>query len=405
MQTLKSLIEKAGLEVSEESEISSRNHHRGNTIEKRPEKEYKLLSIYEEDFERKKTQKDPTEDLVWLPRGNVEKALSMITDVVGYLVWCSDTEEMWWAPSKLCLNQNFIYRKDLEICEITTREAAQVFYAERSADLMPGIITKRKCYILDNPAGECYEVYYDSSYPSLKYGKATPNGMFVYVYDNRFHRDMAIMELDKLYSEASKHTAKELVGKQLKPNEAIVVSDGAWMKETCTSACFYLDNDCVLNLVNGKIPSEPDQAVLIAEITGATLALGICRSKGKKRITYYYDNTSIVNVFKNRKTEYIAEIKEYKELLETMNSEGYQIQFVELHPKTGESEATDNKALCYFHNNCDRECREMADIFKKDYKTIASTGSREGKDYSDIRRETSNKGNNFNRNKNTRSYR
>ena len=394
---LKELIANAGFETSDDVEeiADSKKLHRGNTVKARPEVEYELKSIYEEDFERKKTQKDPTDDLVFLPKGNIDAAVAQVS-VGGFMVWCGNTQEMWFAPTKLCLDQNFIYRKDLEIIEVTSIDDAKIFYEDRSGYLLPGVITRKKCYILDNPAGECYEVYYESNYPSMKYGKATPSGMFVYNYENRFHRDMAIVELDELYSTASKKTAESLVAKKLKPNEAIVISDGAWLKETCSSACYYIDVDSMLNLVSGKIPSEPDQAVLISEITGATLALGICHAKGKRCITYYYDNTSIVNVFKNRKTEYIEEIKAYKELLETMDKEGYSVTFVELHPKTGEGDAVDNKALCFFHNNCDRECREIADIFKKDYKTVAMAGERNGRAYSDVKKETTNRGKNFN---------
>ena len=112
----------------------------------------------------------------------------------------------------------------------------------------------------------------------------------------------------------------------------------------------------------------------------------------KKKITYYYDNTSILNIFKNRKTEYIAEVVEYKELLEKMASESYSVKFVELHPKTGEGRDNDNHALMFFHNDCDGMCRKMADIFKKDYKSFAASDDKDGKTYQQVKEEFKPKG-------------
>lgn len=387
MSTMKDILAGEGFNDTEEVIVpDSRQKHRGTTIKERPSSEFKLLSVNEEDFERKKTQAEPTEDLVYLPKGNIEAATSSIGST-GYLVWCDNTLEMWYAPTKLCLDANFIYRSDLEICEIESHDNGVEFYHERSASLLPGVITRKVCYILDNPAGECYEVYYDTNYPSVKYGKATPSGMFVYKYDDRFQRDMAIMELDKLYTDTSKTNAKALVERKLKANEAIIISDGAWMKEVCSSAIVYIDDTRLVQQTHAANPSDKDQAVLIAEITGATLALQMCKLYNKKNITYYYDNTSIVNVFKNRKTEYIDEIKAYKQLLTEMDSLGYRVQFVELHPKTGENKDSENKALCFFHNNCDRACREISDIFKKDYISNATLGSRDGKGFDDIKKQ------------------
>ena len=387
MQSMKEIL--AGVDITEEISVpDSRQKHRGTTIKERPSFEFKLLSVNEEDFERRKTQAEPTEDLIYLPKGNRELAETLIGDA-GFLVWCDNTLEMWYAPTKLCLDANFIYRSDLEICEIESHENGVEFYCERSAFLLPGIITRKVCYILDNPASECYEVYYDTNYPSVKYGKATPSGMFVYKYDDRFQRDLAIMELDKLYTNTSKTNAKALVERKLKSSEAIIISDGAWMKDVCSASIVYMDDTRLVQQTHAANPTEKDQAVLIAEITGATLALQMCKLYGKKRITYYYDNTSIVNVFKNRKTEYIEEIKAYKNLLTEMDASGYQVNFVELHPKTGENKDSENKALCFFHNNCDRACREISDIFKKDYVTNATLGSRDGKGYNDIKKQPS----------------
>jgi hypothetical protein len=259
-------------------------------------------------------------------------------------------------------------------------------------DLRPGVQTRKTCYILDIPGNETYEVYYESNYASLKYGMATPTGTFIHKYPNRFHRDMAILELDKLYSESSVKKASKQIEKALKPNEAIVISDGAWLKNVCASAVWYIDATSAIKMTEGIIPTEQDQAVLIAEIRGATNAFQLCMAKGKKKIRYYYDNTSILNVFRNRKTEYIEEVKQYKELLEEMDRNGYQVTFIELHPKTGEDRIDDNKALLFFHNSCDAECRSMTDIFKKDYKSYAGVDEKEGKSYSTIKSEFKPKG-------------
>ena len=203
---------------------------------------------------------------------------------------------------------------------------------------------------------------------------------------------MAILELDNIYSDTSKKEAGKMTKKKIGQNEAIVISDGAWMKEVSTSSVVYLDSERVLKCTEGRLPSDADQAVLISEIKGAIMALEFCKAFGKKRITYYYDNTSIVNVFRNRKTEYLEEIAEYKRLLESLQALGYQVNFVELHPKTGENRDTENKALMFFHNGCDAECRNMSEIFKRDYRSYAADGSTDGKTYSKIKEEFKPKG-------------
>lgn len=358
--------------------VPEESMHRSTTKE-RPSEEVKLNSVSKESVQHTKTQKDPTDDLVALTT-----RMGQDFDVVkaeGFLVYCKDTTDIWYAPDKLCLDKNFIYREDLEIYAITNLEEAEAWFMDRYRRHERGTHPSTKCYILDNPCNETYEVYYDSNYPTLKYGKATPRGCFIHQFPNRFHRDMAILELDDLYSNSSLKQAVQLTKREFKDNEAIIVSDGAWMKETCSAACFYLDNKQGVKLTNGFCPTEPDQAVLIAEITAATLALGVCKVFSKKKIKYYYDNTSILNVFRNRKTEYIEEIKKYKDLLIEMDKQGYQVEFIELHPKTGENRDTDNHALQFFHNRCDSECREMADVFAKDYRQFAVQADKKGTTY------------------------
>lgn len=390
--TLREAMANAGIELTEaeQKQIAEERarKHRVKTVIERPDKEFKLSAITDEDFEKKKYQKDPTDDITEISKRGLDserfsEEYSGLTP--GYAVWCKDTLQLWHVPSELSLNQNFIYRGDLEIYKFEKLDELWALYCKTVRHVNPGVITRKSCYILDNPAGETYEVYYDSAYPSLKYGKATPNGMFIHSYDNRFHRDMAIMELDKTYVEASKKMASDMIAKEMGPMDAIIVSDGGWMKNTCSSAFYYIDADGIAKMSKAKLPSEPEQAVLIAEINGAYAALDFCMRMGKKNIKYYYDNTSIINVFRNRKTEYIQEIKDYKELLERMDREGYNVQFIELHPKTGDNRDMNNAALMFFHNYCDKECRELADIFKKNYRFIANDGDQSGTSYKQVK--------------------
>lgn len=394
---MRDALKNAGIELSTEEQAKENQtreeKRRAKTEVQRPEQEYKLRAITEEEFERKKYQKDPTADLVEVTLGmEIGQIRDLVKNENGYAVWCADTLQLWYAPTQLCLDQNFIYRSDLQIFTVDSADDLEKVYENFLSHQNPGIITKKRCYILDNPAAETYEVYYEAAYPSMKYGKATPNGMFIHKYDNRFHRDMRIMELDKLYADSSKKEAGELIYENMPADEAIVISDGSWMKETCASAMYYLDNTCLIKLAYATLPTEAEQAVLIAEINGAIQALSMCRARGKKKIKYYYDNTSIINIFRNRKMEYVQEIKDYKTLVEEMDAEGYEVEFIELHPKTGEERDKANAGLMFFHNYCDKECRELSDIFKKDYKHIAAAGGQTGKSYKQVKSDFKPKG-------------
>lgn len=387
-RTLRELIKNAEFEVDEdkgEELKTASKSRRGKDGIKRPNAEVSLKSLADECFTVVKTQKDPTSDLEFLPRVWAKNHKPIVSEKThGYIIQDKDTKEVFYAPTKLCLDANFIYRDDVEIFEVSKAETSTMIFDKLMADVNIGCIPNKQKYILDDPGSETYELYTDSNYPSLKYGKATPTGMFIHVYPNRFHRDMAILELDELYSTSSRKHASKLTSKKLKPNEAIIISDGAWLKDTCSSCYFYLDNTTVLKHVEGAMPTELDQAVLIAEINGAYNALVQCYAKKKTSIKYYYDNTSILNVFKNRKTEYIKEVKEYKEFLVKMNREGYDIEFIELHPKTDEDKDKLNKALTYFHNTCDAECRAMAEIFKKNYKDFVVVNESTGTGFKDF---------------------
>lgn len=395
--SLKEALSIAGVDLTPEEELQEQEEreakHRLKKEMSRPTEEFDLKAYAKVPFERKKYQLDPTPDLIELPGGtSTTQVVALLNgNKDAYLIWCADTYQMWLAPSKLCLDTNFIWRQDLEIISVNDPNLDK-FVMDRIAIVNPGIISRKRCYILDNPAAETYEVYYESNYPSLRYGKATPNGMFIHSYNNRFHRDMAIMELDQLYSDSSKKKASDLTKKELKANEAIIVSDGAWMQNVCSYSFYYLDSMGLTKQTQAMLPSEVDQAVLISEISGAYAALKMCYDRKKTRVKYYYDNTSILNVFRNRKTEYIREIVDYKKLLEDMNSAGFQVEFIELHPKTGEDRVNANKALMFFHNYCDKECREMCDVFAREYTTSAIQDSSTGKSYADVKKEYAPKG-------------
>ncbi len=405
--SMKDLLKSAGFSTTDDpviEEESNEKHvsdsRRIKDVIQRPDKQVDLLSLSIEDREVVKTQKDKTDDLIEMPRvwGGLDKDMYPIVDSIlhdvsnGYLVKDNDTGEIWYAHDKLCLDRNFIYRDDLTVIEVDDSVKAVKIYWELMENVNNGQIPNKVKYILDDPGSESYELYADSAYPTHKYGKATPTGMFIHKYKDRFHRDMAVLELDALYSNSSAKQAGKLTAKKLAANEAIIISDGAWMKDTSTYCYFYLDNVSVLKQVEGVIPTEPDQAVLISEINGAYYALMQCYMRHKKKISYYYDNTSILNVFKNRKTEYIEEVKRYKEFCDKLLTEGYDVTFIELHPKTDEEKDKLNKALTYFHNTCDQECRVMSGIFKKDYKSFAGNNDSAGKTYSQVKQETKPKG-------------
>lgn len=353
----------------------------------RPEKEVELNALSEDVIISEKTEKDKTKDLVELECGLSRDEFYDIfadkpefkTDSSICYIYDKNTKYGYVAPTEECLNKNFIYRGDIELEWCGTLEGVWSQYSETSGKYIKGCVPRFSCYILDNPGVEKYEVYYDSNYPKMAYGLATPKGCMIYKYPNRFHRDMAILELDKLYSQASKIRAREFTKMELKNDEAIIVSDGAYLKNACSCALYCITNDQIMKVASGFLASYETQSVLCAEISGAFDAIKIAVDLHKKTsIKYYYDNTSILNVFKNRKTEYLPEVKGYKDYLMSLKNRGVEVEFIELHPKTGEERQFDNKALTFFHNACDAECREMADIFSKRYDTLAIACNKKG---------------------------
>lgn len=349
---------------------------------KRPTEEVILHSLCENTIGCARSHKDPTSDVIDV--GLFNDNVSAILSDDGFLVLCKNSADAWFAHNKQCLDANFIYRSDLNIIAITDEKNGLSEYHEFCSQFTKGIPVRKKCYLLDNPINETYEVYYDADYPLTRYGKSVPDGMSIRIFKNRFHRDMKILELDDKYSNQSSDGAKRVVSKSYEPDEAIIVSDGCMIQDTCSSSFYYMDATSLLHTTESHVPSNLSQGVLISEIYGAYLALKMCVDREKHNITYYYDNTSIVNVFRNKKLHSVDEIYKYKKLCEYMRDNGYTVNFVELHPKTGENRKQENKALMYFHNMCDRDCRNMSDVFKKDYKAFATKGNQNGMELSKV---------------------
>lgn len=353
----------------------------------RPDTEVELNNIIEHCKSVERLTKDPTEDLVKLPYGlckNYEEILNSAKLGSGYIVFDKDTNETWYAHDITCLNKNFIYREDLIIKEVYFAEDARRVWHEFNDSIDYSRVKSVVKYILEDPAAEVYEVYSDSSYVVHKYGKPVPVGLNVHKCANRFYRDMMILALDEYYSKSSKKQARELANKSLGDNEAIVVSDGAWLNNIAANSYYYLDDSTTIHFSEGTLPSDVKQGVVLAEVKGAYNALSLCYARCKMDIKYYYDNPNILNVLKSNKFKYIKEVQEYKRLLHNMHADGYSIEFIELHPKTGAERSNLNKALMYFHNSCDSSCEAIADICKRDYKKVASNNKQEGKTSSEI---------------------
>lgn len=347
-----------------------------------------LNALLVEDTELEKKIVCPTPDLIALKKG-VDLVLPK-TEVGGYYIWCEDTKEMWYAPNRNVLDMNFIYREDLVIHVVDDIKAAEDWVTATLCDLAPGEVTRKACYILDMPSIEKYEVFYDPSYPARKYGTCSPRGTCVTKCANRFERDAAIVQLDKKYTEASAAATRTFVNKGLSANQAIVVSDGALIKGNVASSIVYIDKDKIIRQSISGIPSDENQGVIIAEVSGAHEALSMCYRRQKRDITYYYDNTAIVNILSNNRYGDIPEIRRYRKLCADMNENGYRVNFVEIHPKRGEH-TDDNKALLYLHNMCDADCSMLAELFHRDYPSHAATGRKDGKSYKQITRKNKGK--------------
>lgn len=301
-----------------------------------------------------------------------------------YLVLCRDTRDVWLCLRKQILDDNFLFRDDLEIKEIKSDLVMANLLVECIGEcIVPNEPTK-VCYILDKRFAEEYTPYYDPNYPELKYGKKTPVGMAVLRFGNRFKRDAAIRVLEEKYAEKPFGSAVNLVSKKLPDDAAIIVSDGSKSDNSISAAFYYVDNSRIEKGAIALEPSTPEQGVLIAEILGATKALLTCETYGKKKITYYYDNCAIIHVFNSEKLREVPEVKTYKALCESLVAKGYDVTFCELHPKRGKKRSQDNAALTYFHHNCDKTCTELIELYRGRIAEVAAADTSKGSKYSEL---------------------
>lgn len=326
----------------------------------------------------------PTQDLIKLAKGSDLKFPDNVK-VGGYFVWCGDTKETWYAPNTQVLDDNFLFRGDLTIIEITNLPEAMKEVLKLNEGLYPGEVTRKSCYVLDNPSIEKYEVFYDPAYVMQRYGTCSPKGTCVLRYKDRFARDVDILKLDKKYTTTSAIEANRVVSELLDHKQAIIVSDGALANNNISSAFVYIDDFGVVKQSESRMPSDASQGVIIAEIRGAYNALSLCYSRRKTDITYYYDNTAIVNILSNTKNNSIPEVRKYRELCAKMDAAGYRINFVDVHPKRGDHTA-DNKAILFLHNLCDSACSEMLDLFNKNYAGHAAQNKADGRTYNSIKK-------------------
>lgn len=354
---------------------------------KRPSEVLNLKAIRSEFIEISKHDWDATPELIEVDincSDPVKKTEAPVYGEGSFLIQDINTKQVWIAPTELVLNNNFIYREDIDIFKIDNedefRKTLQVMLEAHPYGAKPS----RVCYILDNPVLECITPYYNSAAVLQMYGVSTPRGCFIHKYPNRFIRDMAILKMNKKYTTESKRDIKSL-SKDLTANQAIIVSDGAFLKNISANSMFYIDNNSIISMQEATIPSIPEQSVLISEIKGAINALSMCVAKGKRDIIYYYDNTSIVNCFNNKKLEYIDEVKEFKDLIRKLASSNYKVVFNEIHPKNIQEDEDDNeelyaerKGIKYFHNLCDDRCTEAAQIYNRGYKELISTNAENG---------------------------
>ena len=144
--SLKEVLQGIGLETTDEIEAATGEKHvsSDNRIKavSRPTTEVVLGSLAIENVEYARQSKDPTPELVFLPKGVGKDGKVFLPYMPsGYMVFCKDTEETWYAPTLECLNANFIYREDLHIEEIRSVEHAEDLWSEFNKDLLPGFIT------------------------------------------------------------------------------------------------------------------------------------------------------------------------------------------------------------------------------------------------------------------------
>ena len=336
-----------------------------NTTTKAPARAVVLQAINSNTINDKEPERCISDELLEIPIGcTAENVVAMLESVVtlpAFFIWCEDTLQMWCAPTEDCLNTSFIYRGDLEIAIIEDVSQITDYYEERAAKLQPGSVTSKKCFILNNPPAETYEVYYASNYPVMRYGKVTPDGMTVMAFNNRFERDAAILKLEEHYSRISKGSARSLVKKAMTTEEAVIVSDGCVAGNIGACAAVYIDMFGVTKQVRSLKFTSDRTNVLIAELEGALLAFRICAGNRKKKVTYYTDNRAVLEVIQGTQANNKVAQK-LQQIISKLRLDGANITCLEVHPKNKKVHGTGDKAIQHFHNLCDKECTAMLDL-------------------------------------------
>lgn len=312
----------------------------------------------------------------------------------GFLVMCEWSMDCWLAATPEILNSNFIYQDDLCIREYNSMDQLQEIWDKSVfSEVNDGTRYSKKCYILDHKVTESYECYYDPSYPMIQYGAATPLGMNVLKFPNRFVRDEYILQLNDRYQRISLSSLNKLSHDSIPYDTAIVISDGSYNNGSCASSFWYIDSKTISQHTGGFVPTSVSSGALIAEVNGVREALFYAMFKRKTNIICYFDNLGIVNLLSTKKHDTIREVRDYKQYLEYLDSKGVSIEFRDIHPKTGDYEDL-NKALGYLHSRCDRSCTDMTLLNTERYVQVACTDNHKGKSYKQFKKNLQAKGGN-----------
>lgn len=306
------------------------------------------------------------EDLFEIPVGctveSVTEMVQSLTELPAYFIWWPDTLQMWCAPTEECLNKSFIYREDLEIAIVEDVELLAEYYSDRAAKLTAGKVLSHRCFILNYPALEKYEVYYAANYPMVRYGKVTPDGTTVMAFKDRFERDATILELEAEY-ENSRSDIKSVLRKQIAFDEALAVVDGSIVNNMAAAAIAYMDfygmqRQSRVFSYKGEVAKSID-----AELEAALMALRLCGATKKNNVTIYSDNSSVSSLINKGGRIDSRVAPKVTALLNRMRADGAQVRCLGIHTKNKNVVGVEDKALKYLHNMCDRECTQMMELY------------------------------------------
>lgn len=361
-----------------------------------------LNSLKTEEFTTTKQQAQPSAAVLELKNGmkyegfveSITTHLAMVSGVEstveempGILVWCSWSRQLWYVPTKEFLDENFIYRADLaffgSISGIVPIEDMYAYYAKTAGIQNPGIVSSKKCYILDQPKKGMFEVYHDHAYPAIKYGKISPNGMHISRYWNRFDRDWVIMSLTNFYENKAKGDQAD---RPLNNTEAVIVSKGVVQKEGVASSCIYADNSKIITVSSAHIASDCANGAVIAEASAAIQALRLCTQYGRRSITMYYGSPNVVHAMRNKSLWRIDEVRELKSLLESMAALGYNVLFVNCNKRSDVGQSNIDALIERFMGICGEDCTKITELFGCEYKDVTVSDGQKGKTYGELKK-------------------